>query len=116
VRSLRGRDAASFGRIASAMLAGLAGWGCGGATALNHPAHTLPEGRFSAGAGVSNQFALGQAADAIDAGRRASVSGSNAPARAQELERAALSLAAFAPGLSPWLGVRATLLQIPCSR
>jgi hypothetical protein len=56
------------------------------------------------GAGVSNQFALGQAADAIDAGRR-----SNTPADAAALERAALGLTALAPGLSPWLGVRAGL-------
>lgn len=105
--SARSRRANSFGRIASSGLAGLIGCACGGGAALNHPAHPLPDGRFSVGTGLNNQFALGQGASAITTAHVASSAEPATPADVKQLERGALSLAAFAPGLSPWLGVRA---------
>lgn len=82
---------------------------CGGGTALMHPAHTLPKGRFSAGAGVSNHFVLGEPADQIDRARAAARTENPGQDLRGDLERGALALALTGPGLAPWLGVRAGL-------
>ena len=82
---------------------------CGGGTALMHPAHTLPKGRFTAGAGVSNHFVLGEPAERIDRARAAARTENGGDDRRGDLERGALALALSGPGLAPWLGARAGL-------
>jgi hypothetical protein len=78
---------------------------CGGGAPLLHPAHVLPEGRVSVGAGASGQFVFGPGADAIDRASR--------PARTEDAEQAflagAVSHAALEPGVAPWAGARAGL-------
>ena len=83
--------------------------GCGGGTALMHPAHTLPKGRFSAGAGVSNHFVLGEPAEHIDSARAAARDANGGDRARDELEVGAFALASAAPGLAPWLGLRSGL-------
>lgn len=82
---------------------------CGGGTALMHPAHTLPKGRFSAGAGVSNHFVFGEPKDRIDRARAAARAESTSNGASADLEAGALALALTGPGLAPWLGARAGL-------
>jgi hypothetical protein len=72
--------------------------GCGGGAPLLHPAHVLPAGKVSAGAGVSGQFAFrgGQGAGA-----------STAPE--QHAFEDAIARASLSPGIAPWVGARAGL-------
>lgn len=76
---------------------------CGGGAATLHPAHVLPEGRVSAGAGASGQFVFGSGESAIERGRAAGGAGAAAE---QELLEGAVSNAALGPGLAPWVGAR----------
>lgn len=81
--------------------------GCGGGAATLHPAHTLPEGRVSMGAGLSSTFAFG------DGARAAEGSSSKAGATGGEEEKRfideALARSLLAPGLAPWVSARAGL-------
>lgn len=74
---------------------------CGGGSALLHPAHVLPEGRVSGGAGVTGQFAFGAAERAM--------STSGGGDEEQRFLENAVAKAALAPGISPWVGARVGL-------
>ena len=78
--------------------------GCGGGQALLHPAHTLPPGAVSAGAGVSGHFVLGSADAAIESAR--SDATSVTAEQSEALTRGSLAVVALAPGVSPWRGAR----------
>lgn len=80
---------------------------CGGGAATLHPAHVLPEGRVSAGAGVSSTFQLGEGKTAVDA-LNAAPTGSPAEEEQRTVD-GVLATALFAPGLAPWVGARAGL-------
>ena len=82
---------------------GVALSGCAGGAPLLHPAHPLPPGRVSLGAGTSSSFLGGEGKRAIDrAGRSANTAGAT-----DEFARGASALALMPPGLSPWVGARA---------
>lgn len=89
-------------------VAGLASGGCGGASPLLHPAHTLPEGVIEAGVGPAAQFVTGSAATRITEARETTVVGAR-PAEDDALRyrRGAAAIAALAPGLSSVLTARA---------
>lgn len=79
---------------------------CGGGQPLLHPAHPLPPGVVTVGAGLSGRFAVGSVHTAI---RDARDTPEN-PAGAESDDtrrRGALAEAAIAPGVAPWVGVRA---------
>jgi hypothetical protein len=84
------------------------GCGCGGGAATLHPAHTLPASRMTAGAGVSGQFAFGEASDAVENAGTVSASGS-ADQEQQLAFAGAIANSAVAPGLAPWIGARVGL-------
>lgn len=87
--------------------------GCGGASALMHPAHTLPFSEISLGTGVAQQWVRGDARNAIDSAASANAPGS-APADVAAktaLARGAAAAALLSPGLSPWLGARVGIGQ-----
>jgi hypothetical protein len=69
--------------------------GCGGGAPLLHPAHVLPSGNVSAGAGLSGQFAF----------RRDPGAG---PPEQHAFEDA-VARASLSPGVAPWVGLRAGL-------
>lgn len=71
------------------MLAALAFCGCGGTGPLLHPAHVLPAGDVSVAAGLSGQALL--------LGRTA------------QTPEGTLQAVSAAPGVAPWLGIRAGL-------
>jgi hypothetical protein len=77
--------------------------GCAGGAPLLHPAHPLPPGRVSLGAGTSTSFLGGDGKRAID---RAARNG-NTAGTTDELSRGAAALALMPPGLAPWVGARA---------
>jgi len=82
---------------------------CGGGAATLHPAHTLPLGRVSGGAGVSAAFAFGEGERAIDQGRAAGTNGGNVSAAAeQQFLAGAVASALLAPGIAPWAPARAS--------
>src|SRR5258706_5050818 len=89
-----GSRARSLG-VAACLLAVV---GCGGGVPLLHPAHVLPAGRVSAGAGVSGEFSLRS---------------NGAPRPPGDPEQAgfedAVARAALSPGIAPWVGTRAGL-------
>jgi hypothetical protein len=72
--------------------------GCAAGSPLLHPAHPLPKGTVSLGAGTSASFLGGDGRRAID---RAAAAGTT-----DELARGAAALALMSPGLSPWVGTR----------
>ena len=77
-----------------------------------HPAHALPQSRVSMGAGVSNQFVVGDANQAIERARLAASptgSGINPVERDREFITGAVAQTLAAPGLAPWVGARAGL-------
>lgn len=80
---------------------------CGGGAATLHPAHVLPEGRVSAGAGVSSTFAFGSGASAIDRTQGSAVG--TAPEEEQRFLDGVVSSSLLAPGVAPWVGARAGL-------
>ncbi len=69
---------------------------CGGGAPLLHPAHVLPLGRVSTGAGVTGQFAFRGTGPSRDAGE-------------QKTFEDAIARAALSPGIAPWIGARAGL-------
>jgi hypothetical protein len=77
---------------------------CGGGAPLLHPAHTLPAGHVSAGAGVSGQFVFRNADEPPAAGP---------PRPAGDLEQQrveeAVARATLSPGIAPWVAVRGGL-------
>ena len=86
---------------------GLCG-GCGGGVALMHPAHTLPPSEVMMGAGVSGNFVLGDAADAID---EAAATRGQAGAAVTDESQATFLAGGIAqtlmtPGVAPWVGAR----------
>jgi hypothetical protein len=72
--------------------------GCGGGAPLLHPAHVLPPGHVSTGAGVSGQFAFRSGEGAHGPG-----------APEQNAFENAIARAALSPGIAPWVGARAGL-------
>lgn len=82
--------------------------GCGGGTALLHPAHTLPPSGVRMGAGVQGNFVLGEADQSIDAARGAIASQGaiSSDEEAQAYAEGAIAHVLFAPGLAPWVGAR----------
>jgi hypothetical protein len=83
-------------------------YGCGSGGGLMHPAHTLPEGHVTMGAGVSSQFVLGEGDDKIQAARAVSATGS-VPAETPEEQtyiEGAMAETLGGPGLAPWVGAR----------
>lgn len=82
---------------------------CGGGAPLLHPAHVLPVNAVSFGAGVSGQFASGEAEARIDSGRLAATQSFSDPEVAQRYAEGVLSQALLAPGLSPWVAARVGL-------
>lgn len=85
----------------------VSGVACGGGAATLHPAHVLPEGRVSAGAGVSSTFAFGEGSSAID--RATATTVGTAPQEEQRFLNGVVSSSLLAPGLAPWVGARAGL-------
>jgi hypothetical protein len=83
--------------------------GCGGGTALLHPAHTLPTSRVSVGAGMQGNFVFGDADERIAGARAAVASGGavSSPEEEQAYAEGAVAHVLFAPGLAPWVGARA---------
>ncbi len=91
-----------------ALVLALGASACGGGAALMHPAHTLSAGRVTFGAGVSNNFALGDADAAIQSARVAA--GADTVVLPDEEEaylRGTIADTLLAPGLAPWVGARA---------
>jgi hypothetical protein len=102
----------AVGRTSSAWLIGAAPWffaGCGGGSALMHPAQTLPVDSVSVGAGVSGQFGSSAVNDAIDRGRSAAGQSLDVPAAAHSYAEGVLTEALLAPGASPWVSARVGL-------
>lgn len=88
------------------MAASLSPLACAGGTPLLHPAHPLPRGAVTVGAGTSQRFALGEADAAMDA----AVDAAREDVTAEEIPvvvRGAVAELTAAPGLAPWVGVRA---------
>ncbi len=98
-------------RIARWLLAVVAALGavaCAGGTPLLHPAHTLPAGKTRFAAGLSGNFASGNAASAIDSAQAQQPTGAvDRPPPAYV--RGALAVAAFAPGVVPFVSGRVGL-------
>ncbi len=95
-------------RRALAMAASLSPLACAGGTPLLHPAHPLPRGAVTVGAGTSQRFALGEADTAMDAASRAA----RDDVTAEEIPlvlRGAVAQTTAAPGLAPWVGARVGL-------
>jgi len=82
--------------------------GCGAGTPLLHPAHALPPGAVTFGAGVSSAFVLGDADVQMDEARQLGAPGA-APSQdpQQEFAEGAIAYIANPPGLAPWVGARA---------
>jgi hypothetical protein len=81
--------------------------GCGGATPLLHPAHTLAPGKVMFSGGVSGTFVAGDAKQSLDEARAVTSSGGieSDDDRAAVTEGTLVSVLA-APGLAPWVGGR----------
>jgi len=74
-----------------------------------HPAHALPAGRVTMGAGVSNNFVLGDADRSIEEARAATqpLGAISEPSAQQTYAAGAIAHTLGAPGLAPWVGARA---------
>ena len=84
--------------------------GCGGGQPLLHAVHPLSANQVSLGAGVSGQLAAGEASEAIeDARASASAQGGNQLAESALVQRGVLAYSSLAPGIAPWVSVRAGL-------
>ena len=77
---------------------------CGGGAPLLHPAHALPAGRVSAGAGVSGQFVFRSDEEARAPGPPPPMGELRQRGVEEAVARVALS-----PGVAPWVGVRGGL-------
>jgi hypothetical protein len=81
--------------------------GCGGATPLLHPAHTLSPGKVMFGGGVSGTFVAGDAKQSLDEARAVTSSGGIASENDRTtLTEGALVSVLAAPGLAPWVSGR----------
>src|SRR5688572_13545521 len=89
------------GCAAIVLLAVLAGTACGGAAPMLHPAHALPVGTVSAGAGVSSQFASNRIDNIIERGRSAAAQALQDPSNAELYATGVLARALVGPGASP---------------
>jgi len=94
---------AAAGLLAASVVA------CGGAAPLLHPAHALPIGTVSAGAGVSSLFASDSIDAAIASGRSAAAQPPSDAASAQAYATGVLAQALVGPGASPWIAARVGL-------
>ena len=85
--------------------------GCGGGVPLLHPAHALPVDTVTAGAGVSGNFVLGDAGEAIDGAVVANSQQGAAivPEQQEEFFRGGFAYTLITPGLAPWVGARVGL-------
>lgn len=98
------RRSAALG--AGALVVSLTTFGCGGASALLHPAHPMPSDGFSAGAGVSRQFASNRVERDIDRARAGAERPLTSPDEVEAHLRGVLSEAFVAPGVAPWVAAR----------
>jgi hypothetical protein len=86
--------------------------GCGGATPLLHPAHTLAPGKVTFGAGASGTFLAGQAKASLDDARAVTTSGGTASdAELQKLAEGTMTSVLATPGLAPWVGARVGIAE-----
>jgi len=97
-------------RLSAAAFAALAfgSTACGGGAALMHPAHALPASEVSFGAGVSQNFVLGEGDEAVEeaiATRPEAVE----PGEVNDYVRGSVAWSLMTPGLAPWVGGRAGL-------
>jgi hypothetical protein len=76
-----------------------------------HPAHALPVGTVSAGAGVSSQFASNRIDNIIERGRSAAAQSLQDPSNAELYATGVLARALVGPGASPWVSARVGLLE-----
>jgi hypothetical protein len=76
-----------------------------------HPAHALPIGTVSAGAGVSSQFASDHIDAVIDRGRSAAAQSLQDPVNAETYATGVLARALVGPGASPWVSARVGLQE-----
>jgi hypothetical protein len=84
---------------------------CGGGGPLLHPAHTLPEGDVTFAAGTSGRFTLGGLREAerdLD-GAAAIPGGARTDEERQGFTNGAISVAALAPGVAPFVAGRVGL-------
>jgi hypothetical protein len=81
--------------------------GCGGATPLLHPAHTLAPGQVSFGVGASGTFLAGEANGSLDEARAVTTSGDATTAAEREsVTEGTITSVLAAPGVAPWIGGR----------
>jgi hypothetical protein len=86
--------------------------GCGGATPLLHPAHTLRPGKVTFGAGASGTFIAGPAKTSLDEARAVTTSGSIATdEEEQKLTEGTITSVLATPGVAPWVGARAGIAE-----
>jgi hypothetical protein len=93
--------------------------GCGGGAALMHPAHTLPAGEVTFGAGASQTFVLGNANREVDQAIETINEDPGTPTtpgttrtleeRNADVLEGAIAYSLMTPGLAPWVGGRAGL-------
>jgi hypothetical protein len=98
----------AIARLSACAMTGLC-VGCGGGVALMHPAHTLAPSQVTMGAGVSGNFVLGDANEAID--DAAATRGQAGVAVTDESQATFLAggiaQTLMTPGVAPWVGARA---------
>jgi hypothetical protein len=78
---------------------------CGGGVPLLHPAHALPAGKTSFGAGISDRFVLGSERSSLDYARERTVDAAPAAGDAR-YTRGVLVAIAEGPALAPWASAR----------
>ena len=109
-----GPDSPAFART-SLLVGGAAlllASGCGGATPLLHPAHTLAPGKVTFGGGVSGTFLAGDAKSSLEEARAVTTSGgvTTEPER-QKLAEGTITSVLATPGLAPWVGARVGIAE-----
>lgn len=80
--------------------------GCAGGAALMHPAHTLPTGAVTFGAGASEHFVIGDADHAVNEAILARTSAVPSRTANDDFVRGAIAWSLLSPGLAPWVGAR----------
>jgi hypothetical protein len=86
--------------------------GCGGATPLLHPAHTLRPGKITVGAGASGTFLAGPANSSLDEARAVTTAGgATTEQEQQELTEGTIVSVLATPGVAPWVGARAGIAE-----
>lgn len=81
---------------------------CAAGAPLLHPAHVLRTGEVSLGTGVSDNFVVGRAREAIDAARSATApqGAISTPGQAQQFAEGSIAYSLVTTGLAPWVGAR----------